>query len=264
MAISDEVRRLRQVRNVLVAHRGWTRGVELKVGEVEAEVHGLLGGAFGQQEIAAAIAGVRAKLDDLRDALVQVVEQLDQAIAHHSRRPGSASTSGSASVPPAPAKPPAPDRGQKRPEVENQHGDRYPEEANPYHDMLQRRVIRGSGMPISGWVQLDGKQTGEITATRSDPWAEESLSRMEELDPRRAAGLAHHVEMKVIVMMVASGSRHGQVIINHAPCGSEVGDLPGCHTSIPRCLPEGRTLTVLGTDRNGDPFKHTYHGKAKW
>ncbi|GAA3037167.1 DddA-like double-stranded DNA deaminase toxin [Actinokineospora globicatena] len=264
MAIPNEIRRLRQVRNGLLVKRGWTRGVELKVAEIEAEACRLLGDAARHSEVARSLAEVRAKLDALREALGLAIDLVGQAIAHHSRTTGLGSSPTSAAPRTIPPGPTSPVRGPAGAYVANQHGDLYPEEASPYHEALQRRVVRGSGMPIAGWIQLDGAHIGEITATPNDLWAEASAERMADLDPRRAAFVAHHVEMKVIAMMVSLGTRHGQVIINHAPCGSEQGDPPGCHTSIPRCLPTGRTLTVLGIDRNGNPFKHTYHGKAKW
>ncbi|RLK54593.1 nucleic acid/nucleotide deaminase of polymorphic system toxin [Actinokineospora cianjurensis] len=115
---------------------------------------------------------------------------------------------------------------------------------------------------MTGWVQLDGRDVGEITATRSDPWADDARARLLSLGLRRAKGLNNHVEMKTVTMMIQTNAREGRVIINHAPCGSEPGDPPGCDDVLPAFIPEGRTLTVLGTDAKGDPFKRTYHGKA--
>ncbi|WP_411431355.1 DddA-like double-stranded DNA deaminase toxin [Actinokineospora spheciospongiae] len=50
--------------------------------------------------------------------------------------------------------------------------------------------------------------------------------------------------------------------MNHAPCGSEQGFPQGCHDYLPDFLPTEHTLTVLGTDARGNPFKWTYEGKA--
>ncbi|GLW91605.1 Imm1 family immunity protein [Actinokineospora globicatena] len=213
MAIPNEIRRLRQVRNGLLVKRGWTRGVELKVAEIEAEACRLLGDAARHSEVARSLAEVRAKLDALREALGLAIDLVGQAIAHHSRTTGLGSSPTSAAPRTIPPGPTSPVRGPAGAYVTNQHGDLYP------------------------------------------------------LDPRRAAFVAHHVEMKVIAMMVSLGTRHGQVIINHAPCGSEQGDPPGCHTSIPRCLPTGRTLTVPEAEAEGPTLAFGVHnavGFLQW
>jgi hypothetical protein len=75
--------------------------------------------------------------------------------------------------------------------------------------------------------------------------------------------MAHHVEMKTAMMMIRLGERHGKLTLNHAPCGSEPGETGGCHEFLPRILPAGFSLTVLGTDANGKPFKRTYKGTAQ-
>ncbi|GAA3031691.1 SCP1.201-like deaminase [Actinokineospora globicatena] len=145
------------------------------------------------------------------------------------------------------------------------HGDRYPDEAVPYHDFMPPRVRKGqrNSPPMTGWVRLDGHDVGEIGATRNDPWAEKAAHRISALRVPNADQLNNHVEVKVVVMQIEMRRTQGQVVINHAPCGSETGSyLPGCHRALPRILPEGYTLTVLGTDVDGNPFKHIYHGKA--
>ncbi|RLK61704.1 hypothetical protein [Actinokineospora cianjurensis] len=71
-------------------------------------------------------------------------------------------------------------------------------------------------MPIVGYVQLDGVDIGEVTAIRTDPWAQAAARRMTDLGHRRAPRLYFHIEMKAIAMMIANGTRHGQVIINFA------------------------------------------------
>lgn len=76
------------------------------------------------------------------------------------------------------------------------------------------------------------------------------------------AQLANHVEMKAVVVMIQNNRTEARVVINHAPCGSEPGLTGGCHSFLPRFIPNGRTLTVLGTDAKGNPFRRTYRGEA--
>jgi hypothetical protein len=75
---------------------------------------------------------------------------------------------------------------------------------------------------------------------------------------------ANHVEMKAVAAMIASGSMNARVIINHAPCGSEPRNGIGCEQFLPAIIPAGSTLTVLGTDAQGNPFERIYDGKATW
>lgn len=133
--------------------------------------------------------------------------------------------------------------------VVNRHGDRYPEEARPCSDHLPPRVIAGAGnVSIVGYLEVDGQPRGEIRATRDDVWSGEVLRRMRELGfPGRARRIYNHIEMKCVTMMVLSRGVHAQVIINHAPCGSEPGAVRGCEQYLPDFLPLGSSLTVLGS-----------------
>lgn len=147
--------------------------------------------------------------------------------------------------------------------VANRHGDRYPEAALPYSDGLPPRVLRGTrNVPIVGHINLDGRDVGTIGAAFGDVWEKDSTSRMRALGLRRALGVAHHVEMKAVVMMIKTGARHARVIINHSPCGSQPGASLGCDTFLPDVVPQGSTVTVLGTDAHGEAFERTYHGRA--
>lgn len=76
------------------------------------------------------------------------------------------------------------------------------------------------------------------------------------------ARLSNHVEMKAVLMLVRSGRQAATVTINNAPCGSEPGQRGGCHGVLEAFLPFGSSLTVLGTDAHGRPFRRVYHGKA--
>ncbi|WP_253888775.1 DddA-like double-stranded DNA deaminase toxin [Actinokineospora diospyrosa] len=151
-----------------------------------------------------------------------------------------------------------------RPGVANRHGDRYPAAAMPYQDVLPPRVRQGRrNAPIVAILEIDGQSFGELSATVQDDWTVESRARIRALGlARRADRVANHVEMKAVVVMVRTRGRQARVIINHAPCGSEPGAWIGCHSVLPDFIPEGSSLTVLGTDARGEPFFRTYKGKA--
>ena len=71
-----------------------------------------------------------------------------------------------------------------------------------------------------------------------------------------------HVEMKVATMMILESRSRTQLVINHVPCGSQPGQLTGCHQLLGPYLPLGYALTVLGTTQRGEPFAKTYRGCA--
>lgn len=147
--------------------------------------------------------------------------------------------------------------------ISNQHGDRYPEAAAPYIDSLPPRVLRAQrNAQMTGYAVINDKEYGKITATKNDTWTQEVIERFKRLGLVRFAGLANHVEMKTAMAMIASRARTGQVTINHAPCGHEPGQPPGCHDLISAFLPKGCSLTVLGTDAQGQPFHYVYQGRA--
>jgi hypothetical protein len=150
------------------------------------------------------------------------------------------------------------------PGVRNRHGDRYPEEAAPYVDSLPPRVIKGQrNAEMTGYVVIDGREYGRITATTLDSWTEVVTKRLRRLGMAGFAGyLSNHVEMKVVQMMVDAGTRSATVTINHRPCGTPFDRRPGCHDVLGAFLPRGSSLTVLGTDAAGQPFRHVYHGEA--
>ncbi|MGQ0840552.1 DddA-like double-stranded DNA deaminase toxin [Actinokineospora sp.] len=64
-----------------------------------------------------------------------------------------------------------------------------------------------------------------------------------------------HVEMKVALRMVKSGSRDVELAINNRPCRG----LWSCRVLLPILLPEGYTLTVYGPHYQG-----TFTGGKKW
>jgi hypothetical protein len=148
--------------------------------------------------------------------------------------------------------------------VTNRHGDRYPPGANNPDALPPRVTRRDLRSPMTGIVTIDGREMGELGATRHDPWAEQARERMTALGilPYVIDALYNHVEVKVVMAMIAMGARHGEVTINNSPCGSQPYPPFGCHQQLAELLPAGRTLTVYGTTADGEPFERTYRGKA--
>ncbi|RLK59676.1 DddA-like double-stranded DNA deaminase toxin [Actinokineospora cianjurensis] len=116
---------------------------------------------------------------------------------------------------------------------------------------------------MTGILEINGTPFGELSATRQDDWARGSAERSRQLGIHDdAEGITHHVEMKAVIVMITSGATRARVIINHAPCGSEPGLAGGCHRLLPWFIPRGSSLTVLGTDAQGEPFQRIYEGRA--
>ncbi|HVK21299.1 MAG TPA: DddA-like double-stranded DNA deaminase toxin [Actinokineospora sp.] len=116
---------------------------------------------------------------------------------------------------------------------------------------------------MTGHIEIDGRDYGQLTATHQDVWAVEVAQRIRTLGlPADALNVKNHVEMKAVLVMVTSGARNARVIINHAPCGSEPRAPIGCAQFLPVFIPEGCTVTVLGTDAQGNPFQQEFRGRA--
>jgi hypothetical protein len=109
---------------------------------------------------------------------------------------------------------------------------------------------------------LAGTSAGQMTSGRDGTWTPEIQRRLRALGIRVRMRLENHVEMKVAQMMIHTGSRTGEVVINHVPCGSLPRQAIGCHQVLERYLPSGHTLTVHGTTQQGRPFSWTYRGQA--
>ncbi|WP_084467476.1 DddA-like double-stranded DNA deaminase toxin [Actinokineospora inagensis] len=268
VSIESEASRLRELGGSIAA--SGSAAVDRFTGwldETTQAVQTALGHSARSEQIIGLLGAARSHLGDLDAALTQASTAVSAAADHHGQP--TAPTDSSTGPPPAGASGDRPSPGTAPPPEPqgepNTHGDRYPEEAIPYHDFMPPRVRTGqpNSPPMTGWVLLDGKDFGEVTATRRDPWAEQAAQRIRELRVPNADRLGNHVEVKVAVMQVAMQRKDGCVVINNAPCGSQPGSYPpGCHGTLPRILPKGYTLTVLGTDTQGNPFKHTYHGRA--
>jgi hypothetical protein len=148
--------------------------------------------------------------------------------------------------------------------VTNQHGDRYPEEfGEDTARSMPPRVRRGArNAEMMGYVTIDGREFGKLGTARGDPWAQQVEQRLKGLGLFRYLRLVHHVEMKAAAILLAVAGAEGEVRINHAPCGSAPRQRSGCHEALPHFIPKGRTLTVMGTDADGQPFLQTYRGRA--
>lgn len=152
-------------------------------------------------EAAVQLARVHEDLTDPADAASRAAEIVLSYLINIG-----ASGTGSVSVSsPSRSQPPAGPLG-----VENRHGYRYPDAALPYSDDLPPRVLRGRrNAPMTGRVEVGGRDYGTIGADHGDIWSDEVRTRMKVLQlPARAIMLAHHVEMKVVAMMVKSGARN--------------------------------------------------------
>ncbi|WP_139273997.1 DddA-like double-stranded DNA deaminase toxin [Saccharopolyspora flava] len=142
-------------------------------------------------------------------------------------------------------------------------GSRYPRAVGWAVDVMPRRVREGQGDRTVGYA--DGAVGQPFTSGHDQTWTPLILERARAVGlPARFAGLlGSHVEMKVATAMIQRGRRHSELVINHVPCGSQAGQRPGCHQALEKYLPEGHTLTVHGTTQGGEPYSHTYHGRAQ-
>ncbi|CRK61500.1 hypothetical protein [Alloactinosynnema sp. L-07] len=125
-------------------------------------------------------------------------------------------------------------------------------------------MLRGRrNAPMTGHIEVDGRDYGTLSATHQDTWTTEVAQRIRALGmPADALNVKNHVEMKAVVATVRSGARNARVIINHAPCGSEPRAPIGCEQYLPVFIPKGCSVTVLGTDAQGNLFQQTYLGRA--
>lgn len=108
---------------------------------------------------------------------------------------------------------------------------------------------------------LNGRSAGEIRSG-NDGWSASVSQRLQALGLMLPRFMHAHAEMKLAALMVDTGAGEGTVTINNVPCGSQTGQSPGCHQTLERFLPGGYALTVRGTTEQGEPFAHTYHGRA--
>lgn len=160
------------------------------------------------------------------------------------------------------AGPPPTEAGPAGDTVRAPDGSRYPAAAAWCVDELPRRVreLQPREKTI-GYV--DGALI-PFTSGIDGTWSPSIVRRLTELGVRRlkADYLRAHVEMKVATMMIQEGRRHSELTINHVPCGSQPRQRNGCHQILELYLPRGCTLTVHGTTQQGEPFSHTYRGRA--
>ncbi|NYH79911.1 hypothetical protein FHR84_003260 [Actinopolyspora biskrensis] len=138
---------------------------------------------------------------------------------------------------------------------------RYPIEAQWARPLLEPRVVVGSGRPTIGQAKINGRHIGEMRSGR-DGLSERVDERVRAVGIRTRRQLGNHVEMKLASLLIDSQARHGEIVINNAPCGTEPGAFAGCDQHLERFLPSGYSLTVYGTTAQGRKFAQTYHGKA--
>ncbi|MBB5159912.1 hypothetical protein BJ970_007512 [Saccharopolyspora phatthalungensis] len=193
-------------------------------------------------------------LTEARRMLAAVRERIEQ----YRRSIGAGASSAAGNTPPQPERPAAP---KPPPNAVGVDGSEYPAAAAwAVDEGLPPRVQRGAGSPTVGYVRVNGLPTR--VQSGADGFSDMVDQRLQEIGVRRPLDLRRHVEMKIAAMMTRTGDQHQEVVINHAPCGSEPGQTRGCHDMLERFLPRGRSMTVHGTTADGKPFSHTYHGKG--
>lgn len=107
------------------------------------------------------------------------------------------------------------------------------------------------------WIGPDGK-VRPIMSGR-DEMSTAADARMRQLGMTRPITKTSDVEIKLVMEMLANGIEHATVVINHEPCKGRLS----CDTLVPILLPEGATLTVYGTTRQGMAFRKRYTGGAR-
>lgn len=184
--------------------------------------------------------------------LIALREALSATADHHL---------GSSGPAPAPSGRSAPVSASARPTVRAADGSEYPAEAGADVVNLPPRVQARSNQRTVGQVTLNGRPVGEIRSG-NDAWSASVSRRLEALGLVLQRAMHAHTEMKLAAMMVDTGATEGTVTINNVPCGSQAQQVPGCHQTLERFLRSGSTLTVRGTTEQGEPFAHTYRGRA--
>ncbi|PKW15324.1 DddA-like double-stranded DNA deaminase toxin [Saccharopolyspora spinosa] len=176
--------------------------------------------ALGLQETAA------DQLDEARAKVAAIRERIEQ----YRRSIGAGASSAAGSAPPEPERPAAPKRP---PNVVGVDGSEYPAAAAwAVDEGLPPRVQRGAGSPTVGYVRVNGLPTR--VQSGADGFSDMVDQRLQEIGVRRPLDLRRHVEMKVAAMMTRTGDQHQEVVINHAPCGSEPGQTRGAMTCLNR------------------------------
>ncbi len=72
--------------------------------------------------------------------------------------------------------------------------------------------------------------------------------------PGRNAIIRTHVEAHAAATMRDLGIKEGVLYINRVPCGPATGFRNGCEYMLPRMLPEGATMQVIGPDGYNKTF----------
>ena len=119
-------------------------------------------------------------------------------------------------------------------------------------------VVAGTGQKTRGyWIGADG--TAQPVVSGRDDDADEADARLRDMGMPRKSAKTGDVEIKLATRMVREGIRHATILINNEPC---IGPF-GCDTLVPALLPEGASLTVYGTDEQGERVRKRYTGGAR-
>jgi hypothetical protein len=152
----------------------------------------------------------------------------------------------------------------RSPNVRHQDGSEYPPEADWAVATLPTRVGIAGQRTTTGRVKIgDRVIPGEFRSGEWDSWVDRAWARFKEVGKADRAGafLKFHVESRVIAMMIETGQRQAEVVINNVVCGYQ-SKPPGCHQRIEDLLPPDWELRVLGTDIKGRPFSRLYRGRS--
>lgn len=110
-------------------------------------------------------------------------------------------------------------------------------------DDLARRVPPYGGGKTRGALEVDGRQL-DLVSGRKGPAA-----AIPKGTPGFDAYLRTHVEGHAAALLRQQGGGRARLAINQVPC-------PNCHRNLPRALPEGAELEVIGPDG----FQRIYRG----
>jgi SCP1.201-like deaminase len=143
--------------------------------------------------------------------------------------------------------------------ITNAHGDRYPQEAGALVAQLPKRVTPGAQERTVGVARMGDRELPEMSSGYDPVWSRAAEKHLESLgvNPER---LQHHVEVKLVAMMIDTRQPHAEVAINYTPCGVEIQRLrpDTCDKVLGDLLPAGYTVTVYGTTQDNKPFRRTY------
>jgi hypothetical protein len=241
MTLHDDAERLRALAGSVPVEAVADLGAHLEtVGYAVAEI-------VGDSEPVVLLRDVLERTEVLAAALVTVRTLLEHTADHHDGDSG--------------APTPTIMTASRAPDDIEHAGSRYPHDAVWALAALPRRVRDGETHTYARIKIGSDEIPGLFASNTWDAWVDDAKQRMATLRIRAPGYLANHVEIRAATMMIHSGVRDGEIVMNHVPCGY-ADRARGCHQVLEQFLPSGTTLTVLGSDQAGRPFRYTYRGKA--